>query len=232
VNKQVLMLALIPLVVSVMMTPAMAKPIGPQKAGEKNPHMEIVPAGPGPPATAGGVDAYLPSGGTHSWMANTEEMPIDIMFGLDASKARGLINKAEEITPSGLEAWMMMILFDPETALETLKNKWFYMPYETLLALFIIEGYTPEDAAAEASMWPEGMYVRFVNVGPRTRYFTIPGDADGDGYVGSSDFSILAGAYGTSVGDPAYDERADFNHDGYLGSADFSVLAGNYGKTA
>jgi len=60
-------------------------------------------------------------------------------------------------------------------------------------------------------------------------YACIPGDANGDGYVGSADFSILAGAYGTSVGDPAYDERADFNHDDYIGSADFSMLAGNYG---
>jgi len=59
-----------------------------------------------------------------------------------------------------------MIFFDPETALETFKNKWFYMPYETLVALFIIEGYTPKDAAEKASEWPEGIYVRFVNVGP------------------------------------------------------------------
>jgi len=62
-------------------------------------------------------------------------------------------------------------------------------------------------------------------------YNTIKGDADNNGYVGSSDFSILAGAYGTSVGNPAYDERADFNHDGYIGSADFSMLAGNYGTS-
>jgi len=165
-NKKLLRFTLISLVLLVMVAPVMAKPIGPQKAGEKNPNMKIVPPAPGPPPTAGGVDAFLPSGGTHSWMANTSEMPIDIMLGLDASKAKGLINKAEEITPSGLEAWMMMIFLDPETALEAFKNKWFYMPYETLVALFIIEGYTPEDAAAEASKWPEGMYVRFVNVGP------------------------------------------------------------------
>jgi len=59
----------------------------------------------------------------------------------------------------------------------------------------------------------------------------IPGDIDGDGYVGSSDFSVLAGAYGSSSGDPAYDARADIDGDGYVGSSDFSVLAGNYGKT-
>jgi len=60
---------------------------------------------------------------------------------------------------------------------------------------------------------------------------TIPGDIDGDGYVGSSDFSVLAGAYGSSIGDPAYMLEADIDSDGYVGSADFSILAGNYGKT-
>ena len=58
-----------------------------------------------------------------------------------------------------------------------------------------------------------------------------PGDVDGDKYVGSADFSVLAGAYGSSSGQPAYDREADFDLDGYVGSADFSVLAGNYGKS-
>lgn len=152
--------------VLLMITPVMAKRIGPQKAGEKNPNMVIVPPDPGPPATSGGVDAYLPSGVIRTWMANTEEMPIDIMHILDPPKAKGLINKAEEITPTGIVDWMMMLFMEPETALEALENKWFYLPYETLVALFIFEGYTPEDAAAEASMWPDGIYLRFVNVGP------------------------------------------------------------------
>jgi len=59
----------------------------------------------------------------------------------------------------------------------------------------------------------------------------IPGDIDGDDYVGSSDLSILAGAYGTSSGEPAYNREADFDLDGYIGSSDFSILAGNYGQT-
>jgi hypothetical protein len=58
-----------------------------------------------------------------------------------------------------------------------------------------------------------------------------PGDVDGDKYVGSADFSRLAGAYGVTIGVPAYDREADFDLDGYIGSADFSALAGNYGKT-
>lgn len=77
--------------------------------------------------------------------------------------------------------------------------------------------------------WMEGIHYLeksvFFNV-------TIPGDVDGDYCVGSADFSILAGAYGTSVGDPVYVPEADINCDGYIDSADFSILAGNYGNTA
>jgi len=165
-NRKLLMFTLAPLIFSFMVASVVTKPIGPQRAWEKNPNLELMPPDPGPPATAGGVEAFLPSGGIVSWTANTSEMPIDIIHGLNASKAKGLIKKAEEITPSGLEAWMMTILLEPETALEALKTKWFYMPYETLVAMFIMEGLTPEEAEAMASMWPEGMYVRFVNVGP------------------------------------------------------------------
>jgi len=61
---------------------------------------------------------------------------------------------------------------------------------------------------------------------------TIPGDVDGDYYVGSSDFSRLALAYGCSCEQPCYDRLVDFDLDCYVGSSDFSILAGNYGKTA
>lgn len=59
---------------------------------------------------------------------------------------------------------------------------------------------------------------------------TIRGDMDGDGYVGSADFSILAGLYGKRFESPPY-PTADINWDGYVGSADFSRLAGNYGQS-
>lgn len=62
-------------------------------------------------------------------------------------------------------------------------------------------------------------------------YWKFPGDIDGDGYVGSADFSILAGAYGSSNGDPVFKPEADIDGDDYIGSADFSILAGDYGKT-
>jgi len=59
---------------------------------------------------------------------------------------------------------------------------------------------------------------------------SIRGDFDGDGRVGSADFSILAGNYGRRFESPPY-PTADQNWDGYVGSADFTFLAGNYGKS-
>jgi hypothetical protein len=60
---------------------------------------------------------------------------------------------------------------------------------------------------------------------------TIPGDVDGDFYVGSVDAGVLNGAYGTSYGDPLYVPEADIDCDGYIGSADAGILNGNYGMT-
>ena len=59
---------------------------------------------------------------------------------------------------------------------------------------------------------------------------TIGGDVDGDGYVGSSDFSVLAGLYGMQFISPPY-PSADINWDGYVGSADFSMMAATYGQS-
>jgi hypothetical protein len=56
-----------------------------------------------------------------------------------------------------------------------------------------------------------------------------PGDADGDHDVDYDDFIVLAGAYGTSNGDPGYDPDADFDEDGDVDYDDFIVLAGAYG---
>ncbi len=59
----------------------------------------------------------------------------------------------------------------------------------------------------------------------------ILGDIDRDGDVDFDDFTVLAGAYGSIHGDPAYDERADFDRDDDVDYDDFIILAGNYGKT-
>ncbi len=58
----------------------------------------------------------------------------------------------------------------------------------------------------------------------------ILGDIDRDGDVDFDDFTVLAGAYGSILGDSAYDERADFDRDDDVDYDDFIILAGNYGK--
>ncbi len=60
---------------------------------------------------------------------------------------------------------------------------------------------------------------------------TLIGDIDGDLHVDYDDFIILAGAYGTSEGDPLYNRDADVNRDGNVDYDDFIWLAGNYGET-
>ncbi len=58
----------------------------------------------------------------------------------------------------------------------------------------------------------------------------ITGDIDRDGDVDYDDFVILAGAYGSRRGQPAYEPEADFDIDGDVDYDDFIALAGNYGK--
>ena len=134
---------------TLMMTPVMAKSIGPQKA-VGNPHITVTPDV--------GVDFLLPSLGMHSWMVHTELGSADFMNVLDASKAH--IRNAMTLTLLDLTA----IMTDPEVALEA-ESMWGYISYDVLVELLILEGFSPEEAAAMASMWPEGVYIRFVNVG-------------------------------------------------------------------
>ncbi len=61
---------------------------------------------------------------------------------------------------------------------------------------------------------------------------TIAGDIDGDLDVDYDDFIVLAGAYGSSVGEPAYKPEADIDNDDEVDYDDFIILAGNYMKTS
>ena len=51
-----------------------------------------------------------------------------------------------------------------------------------------------------------------------------PGDANDDGVLNVYDTGILGQAWGTSVGDPYYDPRADFNGDGTIDDYDLQIL--------
>lgn len=54
------------------------------------------------------------------------------------------------------------------------------------------------------------------------------GDCNNDNEVGAADFSMLAAAYDSVVGDANYSIMTDLNEDGEVGAADFSILAANY----
>jgi hypothetical protein len=54
------------------------------------------------------------------------------------------------------------------------------------------------------------------------------GDANGDNVLNAYDLGILAKAWGTSIGEPLYDARADFNGDGKIGSEDHEILKAHW----
>jgi len=137
------------LVAALMSVPVMGKSIGPQKA-ENNPHITIAPEE--------GVELLLPSGGVHEWVADTEVGAMDFMHALDASKAR--IPNAMVLSVSEL----MGLMADPEAALKA-ENKWGFVSHDVLVELMVLEGFTREEAEAMAAGWPNGVFVRFVNVG-------------------------------------------------------------------
>lgn len=55
------------------------------------------------------------------------------------------------------------------------------------------------------------------------------GDLDGNGFVNVTDFTIFAGSYPSSFGDPNYDLLAEMNGDGFINVTDFCIFAGSYG---
>ncbi len=56
------------------------------------------------------------------------------------------------------------------------------------------------------------------------------GDVTDDNEVGPADFSSLALAFGSFLGDSNYTDAADLNGDAEVGPADFAILAGNFGE--
>ncbi len=78
-----------------------------------------------------------------------------------------------------------------------------------------------------------GMYVvRDTQGWGLSAYFTIVvGDIDADGDVDWFDFGIFAQAFGSSVGDPNYNDQCDFDLDDDVDWLDFGDFAANYGKS-
>lgn len=56
------------------------------------------------------------------------------------------------------------------------------------------------------------------------------GDANGSDNVSVVDFNMVKNAFGTGVGGPGYDDRANFNRDGAVNSVDFTLLKGSFSQ--
>lgn len=154
-NKKLLMFTLIPLVLSVIVAPAIAKPIGPRgRAVEKNRHLEITPEGE--------TEIILPSGVGHIWM-DTDWGVMDSSNWKNATKFK--IRNAVDLTAVDLANVFMGDL--------TYENRWTYVELQVLLdfidmmvGMGLISAAEGEEAKTEfTTYFPEGMYFRFVNVG-------------------------------------------------------------------
>lgn len=60
-------------------------------------------------------------------------------------------------------------------------------------------------------------------------FYTLPGDANSDGKVGTADFTALAANFNASGKNWP---NGDFNGDGKVNALDFNILASNFGSTA
>lgn len=154
-NKRLLMFTLIPLVLSVMVAPAVAKPIGPRgRAVENNPHLEI-------PAE-GELELILPSGVGRIWM-DTDLGVMDSSNWKNATKFK--IRKAVNLSVDDLANVFMGDL--------TYENRWTHVELQVLLDfvdMMVGMGLMGETEGEEAKTeftthFPEGMYYSFVNVG-------------------------------------------------------------------
>src|SRR5207253_6895657 len=57
------------------------------------------------------------------------------------------------------------------------------------------------------------------------------GDCDNDNVINVSDFSILKNTFGKTIGDPGYDDRADFTGDNTVNVTDFNLMKVNFGQS-
>ncbi len=70
----------------------------------------------------------------------------------------------------------------------------------------------------KGGFWPGPQFV-----GP-----PMPGDLDADGDIDLDDYNAFLAAYGSTVGDPAYNPSADFDGDNFIGMTDFGIWYGHY----
>lgn len=135
------------LLLSFVLAPVAARPIGPTKA-QRNPNIIM----------QDGETVLLTPGGVQHEFYDTEAGVIDYLHILNASKV-DWSNRVPSLSLAELQSMMT----DPEVALEH-ENEWGYVSQSVLFDLLSLF-YGEDVAGAIASMWPAGMYMRFANVG-------------------------------------------------------------------
>ena len=60
---------------------------------------------------------------------------------------------------------------------------------------------------------------------------TLIGDVNGDGIVDIYDITLAGNAFGTSIGEPEYNERADINHNGTVDIYDLILIGLHFGES-
>lgn len=135
------------LLLSFVLVPVAARPIGPTKT-QKNPNIIM----------HDGETVLLTPGGVQNEWRDTETSVFDFFHILNASKMERPRVRTFNLTE------IIALMMDSVAALK-FENKWGYISQETLLGLLLFMGTQQPEAEAIATMWSDGMYFRFVNVG-------------------------------------------------------------------
>ncbi len=79
---------------------------------------------------------------------------------------------------------------------------------------------------------PQNRPIDFLLIEKVIKITLLMGDINDDGKVDSEDLIIFAQSFGTSLGDPNYNEKCDLNGDGKIDAEDLLLLAQNFGTEA
>ena len=117
-----------------------------------------------------------------------------------------------------------------------MKAGWMTMPLAFVATFAFLFAVGTSGAGVDADTDGDGVQNNIDNCDAATNASQLDSDDDGygnacdgdfnqDGVVGGPDFTIFAGAFGTSEGDVGFSHPVDCNGDGIIGGPDFTCFA-------